>query len=257
MASPGKGDAAARKAAIESLLFAPKAEAETDEGSAGELYSSPNVSDGDLGGVLGGGGGGRKSRSPTRRGRDGSNESERARESQRKASAKYQRRRSLSQNRGRSLPPKSADDLRMSKEALDRDRATLQESTQRRSSRQSNTAASGGKAAPAAAKARGAAPTSSSGASNGGGKQSPRNAAKAAALLGARGGGKDGKTVAAKAANRAAQGCEGGQLQTAPISVVFHSFRPIFRRAIISRSDLERGRLSSERARGTAKLKRR
>ena len=35
----------------------------------------------------------------------------------------------------------------------------------------------------------------------------------------------------------------------APISVVFHSFRLIFRRMIISRSDLERVRLSLERAR--------
>ena len=35
----------------------------------------------------------------------------------------------------------------------------------------------------------------------------------------------------------------------APISVVFHSFRLIFPRAIISRSNLERGRLSLERAR--------
>ena len=34
-----------------------------------------------------------------------------------------------------------------------------------------------------------------------------------------------------------------------PISVVFHSFRLIFRRAIISVSDLDHGRLSLERAR--------
>ena len=34
-------------------------------------------------------------------------------------------------------------------------------------------------------------------------------------------------------------GCEGGQLQTAPLSVVFHSSRLIFRRAIISRNGLE------------------
>ena len=52
----------------------------------------------------------------------------------------------------------------------------------------------------------------------------------------------------------AARGCEGGQLQTAPISVVFHSFWLIFRRAIISRSmDVA----SRTRARGTAELKRR
>ena len=37
----------------------------------------------------------------------------------------------------------------------------------------------------------------------------------------------------------AGTGCDVGQLQTAPLSVVSHSFRLIFRRAIVSRSDLE------------------
>ena len=47
----------------------------------------------------------------------------------------------------------------------------------------------------------------------------------------------------------AGKGCEVGQLQTAPLSVAFHSFRLIFRRPIISRSGLERECLSLERAR--------
>ena len=47
----------------------------------------------------------------------------------------------------------------------------------------------------------------------------------------------------------AGKGYDLGQLQTAPISVASHSFRLIFRRAIISRSHLERERLSLERAR--------
>ena len=47
----------------------------------------------------------------------------------------------------------------------------------------------------------------------------------------------------------AGKGCEGGQLQTAPISVVFHSFRLMFGRAIISRNGLEAWVLFPERAR--------
>ena len=45
--------------------------------------------------------------------------------------------------------------------------------------------------------------------------------------------------AAVEANGRAAQGCEGGQLQTAPILVVFHSFWLMFRRGIISRNGLE------------------
>ena len=48
---------------------------------------------------------------------------------------------------------------------------------------------------------------------------------------------------------RAGKGCDIGQLQTARISVVFHSFWLIFGRAIISRNGLDRERLSLERAR--------
>ena len=56
--------------------------------------------------------------------------------------------------------------------------------------------------------------------------------------------------VLARAARaRAAKGREGGQLQTAPISVDFHSFWLIFGRVIISRNGLDRERLSLERAR--------
>ena len=51
------------------------------------------------------------------------------------------------------------------------------------------------------------------------------------------------------AKTRAGNGCDIGQLQTAPLSVAFHSFRLIFRRPIISRSGLERECLSLERAR--------
>ena len=47
----------------------------------------------------------------------------------------------------------------------------------------------------------------------------------------------------------AGKACDVGQLQTAPLSVVSHSFRLISRRAIISRSDLDRECLSLERAR--------
>ena len=49
--------------------------------------------------------------------------------------------------------------------------------------------------------------------------------------------------------DRAGNGRDVGQLQTAPISVVLHSFRLIFRRAIISRNGLEREWFSLERAR--------
>jgi ankyrin repeat protein len=42
-----------------------------------------------------------------------------------------------------------------------------------------------------------------------------------------------------KRADGAGTGRDGGQLQTAPLAVVVHSFRLIFRRAIVSRSDLE------------------
>jgi hypothetical protein len=53
-------------------------------------------------------------------------------------------------------------------------------------------------------------------------------------------------------------GCDGGQLQTAPISVGFRSFRLTFRRAIIPRSDLEaRTSFFGTRARRTETLKRR
>ena len=41
------------------------------------------------------------------------------------------------------------------------------------------------------------------------------------------------------AATRAGKGCDVGQLQTAPISVVFHSFRLMFGRASKSRNGLE------------------
>jgi hypothetical protein len=43
----------------------------------------------------------------------------------------------------------------------------------------------------------------------------------------------------AEVAFGAGRGCDIGQLQAAPLSVVVHSFRLIFRRAIISRSGLE------------------
>ena len=58
---------------------------------------------------------------------------------------------------------------------------------------------------------------------------------------------------------RAGKGCEVGQLQTAPLWVVFHSFRLMFRRAIISRNGLSKGRcvFSGTRASGTLTLKRR
>ena len=42
-----------------------------------------------------------------------------------------------------------------------------------------------------------------------------------------------------RVATRAGKGCDVGQLRAAPLSVVFHSFRLIFRRAIISRNGLE------------------
>ena len=43
----------------------------------------------------------------------------------------------------------------------------------------------------------------------------------------------------AQVAGGAGNGCDVGQLQTAPLSVVSHSFRLIFRRMIISRNGLE------------------
>ena len=54
---------------------------------------------------------------------------------------------------------------------------------------------------------------------------------------------------AKKVFDGAGKACDVGQLQTAPLSVVSHSFRLMFRRAIISRSDLDRECLSLERAR--------
>ena len=44
---------------------------------------------------------------------------------------------------------------------------------------------------------------------------------------------------AGRVKRRAGKGCDIGQLQTAPISVVFHSFRLTFGRAVISRNSLE------------------
>ena len=45
--------------------------------------------------------------------------------------------------------------------------------------------------------------------------------------------------LAADATGRAGEGRDVGQLQTAPLSVAFHSFRLLFGRAILSRSGLE------------------
>ena len=66
---------------------------------------------------------------------------------------------------------------------------------------------------------------------------------------------RDDRTVVATVQSRDQRTCrvQGServrQLQTAPSSVGFHSFRLIFRRGIISRSNLDRERHSLERAR--------
>ena len=65
--------------------------------------------------------------------------------------------------------------------------------------------------------------------------------------------------AAVEANGGAAKGCEGGHLQSAPLSVVFHSFWPMFRRAIVSRSGLDARTSGLDRAsaRGTPAVKRR
>ena len=116
-------DAASRKKSIEELLFNG---GRNDDDETSGVDSTPNVSDSDLRNL--------SAKKSPRRGRDGSADS-RDRELKRKSSAKYARRRSLSQNaRGRSLPPTSAETVRASRDALARDRETLKISTQRRSS---------------------------------------------------------------------------------------------------------------------------
>ena len=90
-------DAASRKKSIEELLFNG---GRNDDDETSGVDSTPNVSDSDLRTL--------SAKKSPRRGRDGSADS-RDRELERKSSAKYARRRSLSQNaRGRSLPPTSA-----------------------------------------------------------------------------------------------------------------------------------------------------
>ena len=116
-------DAASRKKSIEELLFNG---GRNDDDETSGVDSTPNVSDSDLRTL--------SAKKSPRRGRDGSADS-RDRELKRKSSAKYARRRSLSQNaRGRSLPPTSAETVRASRDALAKDRETLKISTQRRSS---------------------------------------------------------------------------------------------------------------------------
>ena len=107
-------DAASRKKSIEELLFNG---GRNDDDETSGVDSTSNVSDSDLRNL--------SAKKSPRRGRDGSADS-RDRELKRKSSAKYARRRSLSQNaRGRSLPPTSAETVRASRDALARDIALI------------------------------------------------------------------------------------------------------------------------------------